>query len=151
MKLKVTLLFLCLILVSCKNEPSENIIDENFCKEQLEITIDESRILLDIESNYGNVETEKYVNNKLTIENKTFKLTESEKQKLFSNAYKLITLKEYTIHTKTCNAGQNFILRLICNNKALEFHQPSVVSWSQISKETMEIYSILKIKTDLKE
>ena len=151
MKLKFILLLICLTLISCKKEQSKNIIEENFCREELEIIIDESRILIDIESNIASVETEKIINNKPFTENKSFKLTEIEKHKLFSNAYKLITLKEYTIHTKTCNAGQNFILRLICNNKTLEFHQPSVVSWSRISKETTEIYSILKDKTDLKE
>ena len=151
MKIKIIFFLLCLTLVSCKKEQNENIIDENFCRKQLEIIIDESRIIIDIESNIGRVETEKIINKKPIIENKSFKLTEIEKQKLFSNAYKLITLKEFTIHTKTCNAGQNFILRLVCNNTALEFHQPSVVSWSRISKETAEIYSILKDKTDLKE
>lgn len=151
MKSKIILLLLLTTFISCKKNKSENIIDENFCREQLEIIIDKSRIIIDIESNYGKVETEKIINHKLTIENKSFELTETEKQKLFSNAYKLITLKEYTIHTKTCNAGQNFILRLLCNNKALEFHQSSVDSWSKISKETTEIYSILKNKIDLKE
>ena len=151
MKIKIIFFLLCLTLVSCKKEQNENIIDENFCREQLEIIIDESRIIIDNESNIGRAETEKIINKKPVIENKSFKLTEIEKQKLFSNAYKLITLKEFTIHTKSCNAGQNFILRLVCNNKALEFHQPSVVSWSRISKETAEIYSMLKDKTDLKE
>ncbi|MDO8317459.1 MAG: hypothetical protein Q7T12_08050 [Flavobacterium sp.] len=150
MKSKILLLLLILTFITCKNKPSEDTIDEKFCDEQLEIIIDESRITIDNESNIGSVETEKTINKKTIIENKSFKLTEIEKQKLFSNAYKLITLKQYTIHTKTCNAGQNFILRLVCNNKALEFHQPSVVSWSRISKETTEIYSILKDKTDLK-
>jgi hypothetical protein len=150
MKLKIIYLLLFLTLVSCKKEQKKNTIDENFCREQLEIIIDESRITIDIESNIGRIETEKIINKKPSIENKSFKLTEVEKKKLFSNAYKLITLKEYTIQTKTCNVGQNFILRLVCNNKALEFHQPSVVSWSSISKETTEIYSILKDKTDLK-
>jgi hypothetical protein len=150
MKSKILLLLLILTFITCKNKPSENIIDEKFCDEQLEIIIDESRITIDNESNIGRVETEKIINTKPIIENRSFKLTEIEKQKIFSNAYKLITLKEYTIHTKTCNAGQNIILRLICNNKALEFHQPSVVSWSKISKETTEIYSILKDKIDLK-
>ncbi|MEL1256207.1 hypothetical protein AAEO57_20650 [Flavobacterium sp. DGU38] len=151
MKLKIIYLFVFLTLVSCKKDQNENTIDENFCREQLEILIDESRIKIDIESNIGRIETEKIINKKPVIENKSFKLTEVEKQKLFSNAYKLITLKEYTIQTKTCNAGENFILRLVCNNKVLEFHQSSVVSWSRISKETTEIYSILKGKTDLKE
>jgi hypothetical protein len=151
MKSKILLLLLILTFITCKDKPSENIIDEKFCDEQLEIIIDESRITIDNESNIGSVETEKIINKKPIIENKSFKLTEIEKQKLFSNAYKLITLKEYTIHTKTCNAGQNFILRLICNNKALEFHQPSVVSWSKISNETKEIYSTLKDKINLKE
>jgi len=149
--MKFIFFLLCLTLVYCKKEQNENIIDESFCRKQLEIIIDESRIIIDNESNIGRVETEKIINKKPVIENKSFKLIEIEKQKLFSNAYKLITLKEYTIHTKTCNAGQNFILRLVCNNKALEFHQPSVVSWSRISKETAEIYSILKDKADLKE
>lgn len=151
MKSKILLSFLFLTLITCKNKPSENIIDEKFCDEQLEIIIDESKITIDNESNTGRVETEKIINKKPIIESKTFKLTEIEKQKIFSNAYKLITLKEYAIHTKTCNAGQNFILRLICNNKALEFHQTSVVSWSKISNETKEIYSTLKDKINLKE
>ena len=151
MKPKIIFLLLCLTLQSCKKEQSKNLIDENFCKEQLEIIIDNRRIIIDIQSEIGTVETEKIVDNKPIIENKSFKLTEMEKQKLFSNAYKLIALKEYTIHTKTCNAGQNFILRLNCNNKALEFHQYSVDKWSKISKETTEIYSILKEKTILKE
>jgi len=151
MKSKILLLLLILTFITCKNKPSENIIDEKFCNEQLEIIIDESRISIDSESNIGRVETEKIINKKPIIENNSFKLTEIEKQKIFSNAYKLITLKEYTIHTKTCNAGQNFVLRLICNNKALEFHQPSVASWSRISNETKEIYSILKDKINLKE
>lgn len=138
-------------LITCKNKPSDNIIDEKFCNEQLEITIDESRITIDNESNIGRIETEKIINKEPIIENKSFKLTEIEKQKIFSNAYKLITLKEYTIHTKTCNAGQKFILRLICNNKALEFNQLSIVSWSKISNETKEIYSTLKDKINLKE
>lgn len=150
-RLKLLLLFLFLILISCKKNASKNIIDENFCREQLEIIIDESMIIIDIEGNYGKVETEKKINHKQTIETKSFKLTEVEKKKLFSNAYKLITLKEYTIHTKTCNVGQKFILRLICNNKALEFHQSSVDSWSKISKETKEIYSILNTKIKIKE
>jgi alpha-tubulin suppressor-like RCC1 family protein len=146
MKSKILLLLLILTFITCRNKPTENIIDEKFCDEQLEIIIDESRITIDNESNVGSVETEKIINKKPY--RKQPKPTESA---LFSNAYKLITLKEFTIHTKTCNAGQNFILRLVCNNKALEFHQPSVVSWSRISKETAEIYSILKDKTDLKE
>ncbi len=150
MKLKIIYLLILIALVSCKKEQNENIIDEKFCREQLEIIIDESRITIDFESNIGRIETEKIINKKPVVENKSFKITEVEKQKLFSNAYKLITLKEYTIQTMTCNAGENFILRLVCNNKALEFHQPSVVSWSRISKETAEIYSILKDKTDLK-
>jgi hypothetical protein len=151
MKSKILLLFLILTFITCKNKPSENIIDENFCDEQLEIIIDQSRITIDNESNTGRVETEKIINKKPIRGNKSFKLTEIEKQNIFSNAYKLITLKEYTIHTKTCNAGQNFILRLICNNKALEFHQHSVVSWSKISNETKEIYSTLNDKINLKE
>jgi hypothetical protein len=151
MKSKILLLFLILTFITCKNKPSENIIDENFCDEQLEIIIDQSRITIDNESNTGRVETEKIINEKPVIENNFFKLTEIENQNIFSNAYKLITLKEYTIHTKTCNAGQNFILRLICNNKALEFHQHSVVSWSKISNETKEIYSTLNNKINLKE
>ncbi len=151
MKSKILLLLLIVTFITCKNKSSEIIINENFCDEQLEIIIDESRITIDNESNTVRVETEKIINKKPIIENKSFKLTEIEKQKLFSNAYKLITLKEYTIHTKTCNAGQNFILRLTCNNKALEFNQPSVISWSKISKETKEIYSILKDKINLKE
>ena len=151
MKSKILLLLLILTFITCKNKPSENTIDEKFCDEQLEIIIDESRITIDNESNIGSVATEKTINKKPVTENKSFKLTEIDKQKLFSNAYKLITLKEYTIHTKTCNAGQNFILRLACNNKALEFHQPSVVSWSKISNETKEIYSTLKDKINLKE
>lgn len=150
MKLKILLLLLFLTFITCK-KPSENVIDEKFCDEQLEIIIDENRITIDNESNTGRVETEKIINKKPIIESKTFKLTEIEKQKIFSNVYKLITLKEYTIHTKTCNAGQNFILRLICNNKALEFHQSSVVSWSKISNETEELYSTLKDKINLKE
>nr|WP_288833574.1 hypothetical protein [uncultured Flavobacterium sp.] len=150
MKSKILLLLLFLTFIACKNA-SENVIDEKFCDEQLEIIIDENRITIDNESNTGRVETEKIINKKPITENKTFKLTQIEKQKIFSNSYKLITLKEYTIHTKTCNAGQNFILRLICNNKALEFHQPSVVSWSKISNETEEIYSTLKDKINLEE
>lgn len=151
MKSKILLLFLVLTFVTCKNKRSDNLIDEKFCNEQLEIIIDESRITIDNESNIGGVETQKIINKKPIIENKSFKLTEIEKKKLFANAFKLITLKEYTIHTKTCNAGQNFILRLICNNKALEFNQRSVVSWSKISNETKEIYSTLKDKINLKE
>lgn len=151
MKSKILLLLLILTFITCKNKPSDNIIDEKFCDDQLEIIIDESRITIDNESNIGRVETEKIINKKPIIENKSFKLTEIEKQKIFSNAYKLITLKEYTIHTKTCNAGQNFFLKLICNNKALEFHQSSVVNWSKISNETKEIYSTLKDKINLKE
>ncbi|GEL11172.1 hypothetical protein SAMN05192550_1986 [Flavobacterium glycines] len=150
MKLKIIYLLILLALVSCKKEQNENTIDEKFCRQQLEIIIDESRITIDFESNIGRIETEKIINKKPVVENKSFKITEVEKQKLFSNAYKLITLKEYIIQTMTCNTGENFILRLVCNNKALEFHQPSVVSWSRISKETAEIYSILKDKTDLK-
>lgn len=151
MKSKIILLLVFLTFITCKNEPSDTIIDEKFCDEQLEIIIDESRITIDNESNTGRIEFEKIINKKPIINNKSFKLTEIEKQKLFLNSYKLITLKEYTIHTKTCNAGQNFILRLTCNNKALEFNQISVVSWSKISNETKEIYSILKDKINLKE
>ena len=151
MKSKLLLLLLILTFITCKNKPGDNIIDEKFCNEKLEIIIDESRITIDNESNIGRVETEKIINKKSIIENKSFKLTEIEKQKIFSNAYKLIILKEHTIHSKTCNAAQNFILRLICNNKALEFNQLSVVSWSKISNETKEIYSTLKDKINLKE
>lgn len=151
MKSKILLLLLILTFTACKNKPSDNIVDEKFCDEQLEIIIDKSRITIDNESNIGRVETEKIINKKPIIENKSFKLTEIEKQKIFSNAYKLITLKEYKIHTKTCNAGQNFILRLICNSTALEFNQPSVVNWSKISNETKEKYSTLKDKINLKE
>lgn len=151
MKSKILLLLLILTFITCKNKPNDKIIDENFCDEQLEIIIDESRITIDNESNIGRVITEKIINKKLIIKNKSFAITENEKQKIFSNAYKLITVKEYTIHTKTCNAGQNFTLRLMCNNKALEFNQPSVVNWSKISNETKEIYSTLKDKINLKE
>ena len=150
MKSKILFLLLFLTFITCK-KPRENVIDEKFCDEQLEIIIDEITIRIDNKSNTGIIETEKIINKKAITENKTFKLTQIEKQKIFSNAYKLITLKEYTIHTKTCNAGQNFILRLICNNKALEFHQPSVVSWSKFSNETEEIYFSLKDKINLKE
>ena len=151
MKQKIILLFAFLAVVSCKKEQSKNIIDENFCREQLEIIIDESRIIVDFENNNAQVKTEKIIDNKPTIESRSFQITEAEKQKLFSNAYNLITLKEYTIHTKTCNAGQNFTLKLICDTKSLEFHHSSVANWSKISKETTEIYSILKAKINLKE
>ena len=151
MKQKIILLFAFLAVVSCKKEQSKNIIDENFCREQLEIIIDESRIIVDFENNNAQVKTEKIIHNKPTIESRSFQITEAEKQKLFSNAYNLITLKEYTIHTKTCNAGQNFTLKLICDTKSLEFHHSSVANWSKISQETMEIYSILKAKVNLKE
>lgn len=151
MKLKIILLIAFLSFVSCKKEQSKNIIDENFCREQLEIIIDESRITIDFDNNRAQIKTEKIINKKPIIESRSFQLTETEKQKLFSNAYNLITLKEYTIHTKTCNAGQNFILRLLCDTKSLEFHHSSVANWSKISKETTEIYSILKAKINLKE
>ena len=151
MKQKIILLFAFLAVVSCKKEQSKNIIDENFCREQLEIIIDESRIIVDFENNNAQVITEKIIHNKSIIESRSFQLTETEKQKLFSNSYNLITLKEYTIHTKTCNAGQNFTLKLICDTKSLEFHHSSVANWSKISKETTEIYSILKAKINLKE
>lgn len=151
MKLTIIVLLVCLALVSCKKEQSENIIDENFCKEELEIIIDGSRILIDIENSIASIKTKRLINENYVVENISFNLTEIERQKLFSNAYKLITLTDYTIYTKSCYAGQNFTLRLICDTKALEFHQSSVANWSKISKETMEIYSILQAKTDLKE
>ncbi len=62
MKSKILLLLLILTLITCKNKPSDNIIDEKFCNEQLEITIDESRITIDNESNIGRIETEKIIN-----------------------------------------------------------------------------------------
>jgi hypothetical protein len=82
---------------------------------------------------------------------KSFKLTKNETNILFSEAFNLLTLKEYTIHTKSCYAGQKFTLRLNCNDKSLEFHQLSVESWSKISKETKVIYSILKNKIKIEE
>ena len=51
MKSKILLLLLILTFITCKNKPSDNIIDEKFCDEQLEIIIDKSRITIDNESN----------------------------------------------------------------------------------------------------
>lgn len=144
-------LFLFITFIACKNDTSKIVIDEGFCREQLEISIDEKKYIIDYEGDYLEVVTESIINNKPKIERKTFKLTPVDKKKLFSNAYQLITLKEYTIYTKTCFAGQNFSLRLVGNNKALEFYHPSVANWSKISKETKAIFSILNSKVKVKE
>lgn len=151
MKSKLKILLLTLIIISCKNEVNKNVIDENFCNNELEIIIDENRIIINREGNFGILETLKNINNNPKTQSKSFKLTKNESNKLFSEAFKLITLKEYTIHTKSCYAGQKFILRLNCIDKSIEFHQSSVVSWSEISNETKEIYSILKTKIRIKE
>lgn len=145
MKLKLKILLLTLIIISCKNEVKKNVIDENFCSNELEIIIDENRILINKEGNFGTLEINK------KTKPKSFKLTKNETNILFSEAFKLITLKEYTIHTKTCYAGQKFTLRLNCIDKSLEFHQLSVESWSKISKETKGIYTILKNKIKIEE
>ena len=150
MKTTFLQLFLFLILISCKNDTSKIVIDEDFCREQLEISIDENKYIIDYEGNYLEVVTESIINYKSKFERKSFELTPAEKKKLFSNAYQLITLKEYTIYTKTCFAGQNFTLRLVCDNKALEFHHSSVANWSKISKETKAIFSILNSKVKVK-
>lgn len=147
MKSKFKILVLFLILISCKNEKENNVIDENYCNDELEIIIDNSRIIINKDDDIGTFETAKKTKNKGSIVSKSFKLTKNETHKLFSNAFKLITLKNYTIQTKSCYAGQNFILKLNCVDKSLEFHQSSVANWSKISKETKEIYSILKNKT----
>lgn len=149
MKLKILIAFLFIVLIGCKNKPNENIIDEEFCMEELEIIIDNKIILIENENNKGSVSTEKKIYEKLTVEKETFELTEEEKQKIFSNAYKLITLKNYLLKTKTCNAGQDFVLRLLCSSKALEFKVQSSDNWIEISNETKEIYTILKDKIDL--
>ncbi|WP_396192823.1 hypothetical protein [Flavobacterium sp.] len=145
MKSKLKVLLLTLFLISCKNEVQKNVIDENFCSDELEIIIDENRIVINKEGNFGTLETNQKTQPKL------FKLTKNETNILFSEAFKLITLKEYTIHTKSCYAGQKFTLRLNCIDKSIEFHQLSVESWSKISKETKGIYSILKNKTKIEE
>ena len=145
MKSKLKVLLLTLFLISCKNEVQKNVIDENFCSDELEIIIDENRIVINKEGNFGTLETNQ------KTQPKSFKLTKNETNILFSEAFKLMTLKEYTIHTKSCYAGQRFKLRLNCIDKSIEFHQLSVESWSKISKETKGIYSILKNKTKIEE
>lgn len=151
MKSKLKILLLTLIIISCKNEVKKNVIDENFCSDELEIIIDENRVIIKKEGNFGTFETLKNINNKQKKESKPFKLTKDETNELFSDAFKLITLKEYTIHSKSCYAGQKFTLRLNCIDKSLEFHQLSVESWSKISKETKGIYTILKNKIKIEE
>ena len=145
MKSKLKILLLTFIIISCKNEVKNNVIDENFCSNELEIIINENRIVLNKEGNFGTLETNQ------RTQTKSFKLTKNETNILFSEAFKLITLKEYTIHTKSCYAGQKFTLKLNCIDKSLEFHQLSVESWSKISKETKVIYSILKNKIKIEE
>ncbi len=151
MKSKLKILLLTLIIISCKNEVKNNVIDENFCSDELEIIIDENRVIINKAGNFGTFENLKNINYKQKKASKPFKLTKEETNKLFSDAFKLITLKEYTIHTKSCYAGQKFILRLNCIDKSIEFYQSSVVNWSKISKETEEIYSILNNKIKLEE
>lgn len=46
MKSKFKILVLFLILISCKNEKENNVIDENYCNDELEIIIDNSRIII---------------------------------------------------------------------------------------------------------
>ncbi len=145
MKSKLNILLLTLIIISCKNEVKKNVIDENFCNNELEIIIDENRIVINREGNFGTLSTNQ------KTQPKSFKLTKNETNIVFAEAFKLITLKEYTIHTKSCYAGQEFTLRLNCIDKSLEFHQLSVESWSNISKETKGIYSILKNKIKIEE
>jgi hypothetical protein len=48
MKSKILLLFLILTFITCKNKPSENIIDENFCDEQLELQSTMKVILVEL-------------------------------------------------------------------------------------------------------
>ena len=139
MKSNLKILMFLLILISCKKETKQNVIDENYCGDELEIIIDQSRILINREGRFGNFEITKTLNNKQLTETKSFKLTQSEIDKLFTSAFNLITLDSYTIHTKSCYAGQHFILKLNCINKSIEFHESSVENWSKISKETKEI------------
>jgi hypothetical protein len=137
MKSKLKIFLLTLIIISCKHEVKKNVIDEDFCSNELEIIIEENRIVINREGNFGTFETNQ------KAQPKSFKLTKNETDIMFSEAFNLITLKEYTIHNKSCYAGQKFTLRLKCIDKSLEFHQLSVENWSNISKETKEIYTIL--------
>ncbi|MEY4963401.1 MAG: hypothetical protein RLZZ323_720, partial [Bacteroidota bacterium] len=123
---------LILAFISCKKETEKTIV-ENFCSDQLEIILDNDRIVIDKESGKGVLEIIESPTKKQT---KTFILNKTEIEKLFNNGFGLIKLTNYNFYTKTCYAGQNFTLRLNCPNKSLEWHNSSVANWSKISNET---------------
>ena len=75
MKSKLKVLLLTLFLISCKNEVQKNVIDENFCSDELEIIIDENRIVINKEGNFGTLETNQKTQPKL------FKLLERTNSK----------------------------------------------------------------------
>jgi hypothetical protein len=141
-----TVLFLNLI--SCKNEIG-NDFNEDILYNQLEIRIDDNLIRIDKESRIGTLQIIDSTN-KSTISD-SFKLTKFETNKIFSNSYNFINSKNQIIKTLSCYAGQNFKIKLNRPNEFIEFKNESIASWSKTSKETEQIYFILKNKIKIAE
>ena len=152
MKIILKLVFIVTILctMSCKKKVLTTYFDEQTCSEELEIIIDEVRVLINKETKSGLYERFKK-SEQVIVETKNFTLTQSEIDQLFKHSFELIKSTNYSMVVLTCFAGQDFKLKLNCSNKTLGFHENSVEKWSEISKQTTEIRNILKSKIELVE
>ena len=152
MKFLLTLTLFATILgtISCEKKVTKTYFDEQTCSEELEIIIDEVRVLINKETESGTYERFKK-SEPIVIETKNFTLTKSEIDRLFKHSFELIKSNNYRMVILSCFAGQDFKIRLNCSNKTLEFHENSVEKWSKISNHTTEIRNILNTKITIVE